>query len=251
MLDKQFSSEVAASYPYTLIVLRREAITNTMSAFIVGSTGLCGNLILKHGPEYFSKCYTLSRSKPDNSDNESTVILTSKDSSTWTELISKEPIDQPDTFFSGLGTTRAKAGGISNQRLIDYDLNLELAKAAKSKGFKKYVLVSSMGASASSPLPYPKMKGQLEDDVIALGFEQTIILRPGILLGERHEDKGLLNNLAVKLGSTVRGTFFAKYAGSPTEAEEVALAALKSSQKKYEDKVVILSPDDIINLAKE
>ena len=34
------------------------------------------------------------------------------------------------SFFSGLGTTRAAAGGFQEQFKIDHDLNLELAKAA-------------------------------------------------------------------------------------------------------------------------
>lgn len=44
------------------------------------------------------------------------------------------------------------------------------------------ILVSSMGANATSWFAYPKMKGQLEDDVKALGFERTVILRPATLL---------------------------------------------------------------------
>ena len=62
-----------------------------------------------------------------------------------------------DVFISGLGTTRAAAGGFENQRKIDFDLNLELAKAAKESGTKSYVLISSGGASSSSPFGYAKM----------------------------------------------------------------------------------------------
>lgn len=34
-------------------------------------------------------------------------------------------------------------------------------------------------------LGYPKMKGQLEDAVKALDFEHVVILRPGLIVGER------------------------------------------------------------------
>jgi uncharacterized protein YbjT (DUF2867 family) len=34
-------------------------------------------------------------------------------------------------------------------------------------------------------MSYPQMKGQLEEDVKAMGFEQTVILRPGLLMGDR------------------------------------------------------------------
>ena len=42
-------------------------------------------------------------------------------------------------------------------------------------------------ASSSSYTPYLKMKGELEDAFRSMGFEKTIILKPGLLLGERNE----------------------------------------------------------------
>jgi uncharacterized protein YbjT (DUF2867 family) len=44
------------------------------------------------------------------------------------------------------------------------------------------ILVSTMNANSKSWFAYPKMKGELEDDVKALGFESTIILHPAVLL---------------------------------------------------------------------
>ena len=87
----------------------------------------------------------------------------------------------PSVFFSGLGTTKAAAGSISAQRSIDYDLNLELARAAKECGIKVYVLISAAGVSTASPFPYPRMKAELEEEVKKLGFQHTVILKPGLL----------------------------------------------------------------------
>lgn len=72
-------------------------------------------------------------------------------------------------------------------RTIDYDLNVEMATAAKKAGAKVYVLISSSGANSASLFPYMKMKGELEDAVKALGFEKTIILQPGVILGQREK----------------------------------------------------------------
>ena len=69
------------------------------------------------------------------------------------------------------------------QRRIDYDLNLDLARAAKEAGVDTYVLISAGSANAQSNFAYVKMKGQLEDDVKALGFKHTVIVRPGLILG--------------------------------------------------------------------
>lgn len=91
----------------------------------------------------------------------------------------------PKIMFSGLGTTRADAGGLENQRKIDYDLNLELAKAAKDAGVETYVLISAAGVSSKSMFAYPKMKGELEDAVRALEFKHTVFVRPGFIAGDR------------------------------------------------------------------
>lgn len=113
--------------------------------------------------------------------------ITSTDTSTWVSLFPRE--SKPSIFFSGLGTTKAQAGSIEAQRKIDYELNLDLAKAAKEAGVDTYVLISGGGANSQSRFPYVQMKGQLEDDVKALGFKHTVILRPGLILGGRTDSR--------------------------------------------------------------
>lgn len=86
-----------------------------------------------------------------------------------------------------MGTTRGQAGSFKAQRKIDYDLNLAMARRAHAGGIKVLVIVSSAGTSASSPMPYAKMKGQLEDAVKTIGFPHVVIVRPGLLLGDRQD----------------------------------------------------------------
>lgn len=38
-------------------------------------------------------------------------------------------------------------------------------------------------------MAYPQMKGELEEKVKALGFEHTVILRPGLIQGTREESR--------------------------------------------------------------
>lgn len=96
---------------------------------------------------------------------------------------------KPQIFFSALGTTKAQAGSVEAQRKIDYDLNLDLAKAAKEAGVDTYVLISSGSANSESSFAYVKMKGQLEDNVKKLGFKHTVIVRPGLILGGRDDSR--------------------------------------------------------------
>lgn len=51
------------------------------------------------------------------------------------------------------------------------------------------MLISSGGANSASMMAYPKMKGELEDKVRALGFKHTVILRPGLIQGARDESR--------------------------------------------------------------
>ena len=54
------------------------------------------------------------------------------------------------------------------------------------------------------PISLYENKGELEDDIIKLGFDHTVILRPGALLGERKESHGLGNSIAQTIGSGQR-----------------------------------------------
>lgn len=123
---------------------------------------------------------------------------TSTDTTTWAPILSSlHP--SPKIFISALGTTRAAAGSFAAQRLIDYDLNLSLARAAHTAGARVYVLISSAGVSSSSPLPYSKLKGDIENAVAGIGFDTVVLLKPGLLLGKREETRtaeGLLRGVA-------------------------------------------------------
>ncbi|KAK9385773.1 NAD(P)-binding protein [Lipomyces mesembrius] len=155
-------------------------------------------------------------------------------------------------LFSGLATTRAAAGGFDNQYKIDHDLNLAIAKAAKAVGVSTYVLVSSTGASVDSRFAYTRMKGELDRDVEALGFERTIILRPAQILGKREEGHAFLEGTAQGVVKFLKKVPFvgnaAKLIG--VDAEEIANAAWKAIQKGGSG-VEIYGNEAIIKLAKE
>ena len=46
-----------------------------------------------------------------------------------------------------------------------------------------------MSKTEASLSPYLKMKGELEDKVIALGFKYCVIFQPSLLLGERETQR--------------------------------------------------------------
>lgn len=136
----------------------------------------------------FSSVYAYARRElPNPTATTKLNPLTSADTSTWSGIFPRE--SKAKIFFSGLGTTKAQAGSLEAQRKIDFDLNLELAKAAKEAGVDTYVLISSGSANSQSSFAYVQMKGQLEDDVKALGFKHTVLVRPGLILGGRVDSR--------------------------------------------------------------
>lgn len=131
-----------------------------------------------------------------------------------------------DVLLSALGTTIRAAGGAAAQYRVDHDHQLRVAEAARRNGVATYVLVSASGASPRSRIFYSRMKGELERDVEALGFPRTRILRPGLLDGERREDRPgerwalrIARPLAPILPAAVR----------PIHAARVARAALAAA----------------------
>lgn len=92
-----------------------------------------------------------------------------------------------DALCSCLGTTRRQAGSVSAQRRVDYDYQYMAACLAAENGVEHYLLVSSGGASAQARAAYPRMKGELEDAVAALGFARMSIFRPSLIVGTRED----------------------------------------------------------------
>ena len=90
-----------------------------------------------------------------------------------------------DVLFSALGTTLKQAGSKEKQYEIDFTFNLNFAKKAKENGIENYVLVSSVGANSKSSVFYTRMKGELDEAVSKIGFENLVILRPASLTGNR------------------------------------------------------------------
>jgi uncharacterized protein YbjT (DUF2867 family) len=92
-------------------------------------------------------------------------------------------------LFSCLGTTKKQAGSIEAQRRVDLDYQYSAASIGRQQGISEYFLVSSSGANTKSSSSYLKMKGELEEKVLALDFPRCVIFRPSLLLGKRTESR--------------------------------------------------------------
>ncbi|GME91369.1 unnamed protein product [Ambrosiozyma monospora] len=238
------------------------------SYFILGSTGLCGSHFLTTALQSseISKILTISRRQPTPKQKDIDVsklqTTVEKDTDKWPELITKNskelvgsstPI-KGNTFFSGFGTTRKAAGSAENFLAIDRDINIKAFQAAKDSGiYETAVLVSAMNSNINSSFLYPKAKGEIEEAVVKMGFKRTIILKPGVLLGERDESKGFPNNLSETIGGFLRNTLHVEKGAYPIYGDEVGKVGLFLSLKpaEKEGEVLYVGPSELLQIARE
>ncbi|KAF2205370.1 NAD dependent epimerase/dehydratase family protein-like protein [Delitschia confertaspora ATCC 74209] len=225
------------------------------SAVLAGSTGLVGSHILSHllsHPSISSVHAYTRRDLPNPPSSTQLHPLQSTDISTWPSLFPSSPT--PQLFISALGTTRAAAGGLDNQRKIDLDLNLSLARAAKKAGCTTYVLISSNSASSTSMSPYLRMKGELEDKVKELGFKYTVFLQPGLIMGERSESRpaeAVARGLAGWIRKVAPGFVEGWAQDKDTIARAAVRAGLECLEGKREEGVHVIGQAEIVKLGKE
>ncbi|MEH6447789.1 MAG: NAD-dependent epimerase/dehydratase family protein [Oleispira sp.] len=161
------------------------------TALVIGATGLIGRHLVDEliASNHFTHVIALTR-RPlliDSAKFENHLVDFERLEDSAALFFSEEL--SASVLFSCLGTTKKQVGSIEAQRRIDLDYQYDAAKIAREQGISEYFLVSSSGASAQSPSAYLKMKGQLEDKVIALGFPRSVIFRPSLLLGKRTEPR--------------------------------------------------------------
>lgn len=194
------------------------------TAIIIGSTGLIGSELL---------------SQLQSSSHYNKIILLNRRSSGIKHEKVEERIinfDAPDLHgisgqdvFCAIGTTLRKAGSKPAQFKIDCEYPSTLAALLKAQGVKQFLLVSSIGADENASNFYLKTKGQLEKNITQLQFENTVIVRPSILLGKRKEFR-LGEKIAIVLMQALSPLMlgsFKKYRG--VQAAKVAAKMISSA----------------------
>lgn len=163
-----------------------------MKALILGASGLVGEKLLKEtlNDDYYHEVTVLVRRPLKVVDKKLKEVVVDYDQM---EKYSEE--FSVDHVYCCLGTTLKKAKTKNNFKKVDYEYPLRAAKLSKQKNVKHYVLVSAIGADASSPIFYTRIKGQVEEAIKRLGLKSFTALRPSLLLGNRYE-----NRLGEKLG---------------------------------------------------
>ncbi|PKN33526.1 MAG: oxidoreductase [Deltaproteobacteria bacterium HGW-Deltaproteobacteria-19] len=103
-------------------------------------------------------------------------------------------------IISCLGTTIGKAGSRERFRRVDFTYAYETASGAAENGASHLLLVTALGADASSRIFYNRVKGELEQAVRGLPFQSVSIFRPSLILGDRRESR-----MGESIGKTLSG----------------------------------------------
>ena len=197
---------------------------------LVGATGLIGRLVIARTPDIPEIALQGIARREIKFPEGARIELVLSQSGDWSSIV--EALS-PDAVICTLGTTRAKAGSVEAMRAVDYELVMQVARAAKEVGTRSFVHVSSVGADTASRTTYLRTKGEVERDLKALRFTRLDILRPGLLRGWREGDVRFLEGIGRAL-APVSDLFLQGNAVRyrSIRASEVAAAALQCSAEK-------------------
>lgn len=191
------------------------------TAILLGATGLVGEQLLSRlllDDNY--ACIKLFSRNPTN-------IKHSKIEEYLGDVIELEQFAKDftaDEVFCCIGTTAAKTKDKQIYKAIDIGIPTQAAKLSKAKGIEFFAVISAMGANPKSRIFYNRVKGEMEQAVLAENIKHTYIVRPSLLYGTRSETRwaeDMGNWLLKKIRPLMLGKL---YQYQPISANQVALS---------------------------
>lgn len=153
---------------------------------LLGATGLIGRHCLTE---------LLNESKVTEVVAPTRRNLSLKDKKLYNALVDFDRLDEyselfdVDAIICCLGTTIKQAGSRRNFKKVDYQYCIDAAELGRTHNVKRFYLVSALGSSQNSPFFYSRVKGELEDHLKELQYQNLSIYRPSLLLGSREQNR--------------------------------------------------------------
>ncbi len=170
---------------------------NELTAVVLGATGLTGNLVVEKllkDKDYKTVRVLVRRTLAILHPKLQQQIINFNDK----EDFSKK-LGEGDVIFCCIGTTKKKVKGDNAlYEKIDHDIPVNAAQIGISHHFKKFLIVSAVGANENSSNFYLKLKGKTENSLKHFPFESLSIFQPSVLNGNRKE-----NRPAEKIAQTI------------------------------------------------
>ncbi|MCH4552295.1 NAD(P)H-binding protein [Aestuariibaculum lutulentum] len=162
------------------------------TAIILGATGLVGGLVLQLllEDDRYKKVIVFSR--------RACGVKHAKLEEHFVDLFNLESSSnqfKADVVFCCVGTTKAKTPDKDIYTNIDYGIPVMAAQMCKRNNINTFIVVSALGANVNSSVFYSRLKGDMEHDVLDQKVENTFLLQPSLIAGNR-EEKRLGESLA-------------------------------------------------------
>ncbi|MCR9183126.1 MAG: NAD(P)H-binding protein [Flavobacteriaceae bacterium] len=166
------------------------------TAIILGATGLTGSILLDLllKDTHYDKIKLFSRNSVGLSNPKIEEHLID-----LFELEKHKENYKADEVYCCIGTTKSKTPNNSVYKKIDYGIPFAAAKLCKENKIDTFIIISAMGANPESKVFYNKIKGEMERDVLKQNIQNTYILQPGLIGGNRDEKR---------LGESIAKFFF-------------------------------------------
>jgi len=193
--------EIAHFSPLCFNQIMRKSLT------LLGSTGLVGS-------ELLNQCLSSPKIEQVHAINRKSLMLIHNK---LEEILCPDnEYSEVSSFFATstliccLGTTIKQAKTKAQFRAIDFELPLRAARIFQEQGGEHFILLSAVGADASSHFFYNQIKGELEQELKIMAFDKLTIVRPSLLLGKRNEIRPF-ENFAQKISPLTNQLLWGKW----------------------------------------
>ena len=161
---------------------------NELTAVVLGATGLTGSLLLQEllkDKDYKTVRILVRRNVNVSHPKLEQEIVDFNDIDDYTKKFG-----EGDVIFSCIGTTQKNVkGDKALYEKIDLDIPVNAAKIGISKNYKKFLIVSAIGANENASNFYLRLKGRTEKTLKEIPFVSLSIFQPSLINGKRNENR--------------------------------------------------------------
>jgi uncharacterized protein YbjT (DUF2867 family) len=189
---------------------------------LVGATGLVGQQVLRQAlaDRRVSRLIALTRRPlPPEPRLENPLV-------DFDALPADAPWWNVQAGICTLGTTMRQAGSHLAFRKVDVDYPLTVARLLREHGAQSFAFNSSIGANPKSRAFYMRVKGEVEQRLIAGGFPSLTLVRPSGILGPRKPNRRW-EARTIRVFHTLRPVLPRHY--HPVPPEKIARALLEAA----------------------
>ena len=220
----------------------------TKTVLLAGASGLVGGKIFKELENNNVKIISLARNKfHSDSDVEEIICDFNQIDALNSKIILDEvyiAIGKQLKLYELLYLRKSERAGFKK---VDFDFIKSVALFAKKNGAKSIGIVSAIGANHKSRNTYLKIKGEIEKEIISIGFQKIVIARPSHLLGKRKYEK-LLISIFEKITNVVGYLMIGPFSKFRNISASKVANSLVSKMNSDEDGIFFLDFDDFKKL---